>query len=297
MDGAAGIIPKYLLYGDPPAEAEHGFVHVEPIAWRSSLHNWEIKPHRHEGLRQILLVSAGGGRMRIEDAEHGFRSPCLIVVPGAVVHGFRFEPGTDGLVLTLSDGFVAEALAGHADDDLAAALASPALLDLEDADQRRVVGAAATEIDHEFHWPRPGRSSAIKAHVAVIAVAILRLRRAQGSAMQPPTPDMILVGRLRHLVEEHFAEHWPVERFAATLGVTGSRLAGACRRVAGRSVQQIVHDRLLLEAKRRLLYTAMTVAEIGFSLGFQDPAYFSRFFTLRLGLSPLAFRRREGRPA
>jgi AraC family transcriptional activator of pobA len=52
----------------------------------------------------------------------------------------------------------------------------------------------------------------------------------------------------------------------------------------------VLHARLMLEAKRSLVYTSMTVAEVGYSLGFADPAYFSRVFARRAGVAPAAFR-------
>jgi AraC family transcriptional activator of pobA len=53
---------------------------------------------------------------------------------------------------------------------------------------------------------------------------------------------------------------------------------------------QLIHQRLLLEAKRNLVYTSMTVAQVADSLGFSEAAYFSRFFRRATGLSPRAFR-------
>ena len=47
----------------------------------------------------------------------------------------------------------------------------------------------------------------------------------------------------------------------------------------------------MLEAKRGLIYTTLPVSKIGFDLGFNDPAYFSRFFTRRAGMSPAAYRK------
>jgi AraC family transcriptional activator of pobA len=52
--------------------------------------------------------------------------------------------------------------------------------------------------------------------------------------------------------------------------------------------------RLLIEAERQLRYTSMPVAQVAFYLGFDDPAYFSRFFMRRMGLTPRAFRTRDG---
>ena len=53
---------------------------------------------------------------------------------------------------------------------------------------------------------------------------------------------------------------------------------------------QLVHARIVLEAKRQLRYTSVAVSEIAYALGFDDPAYFTRFFSRRTGLSPRAFR-------
>ena len=52
----------------------------------------------------------------------------------------------------------------------------------------------------------------------------------------------------------------------------------------------MIHQRLLLEAKRNLVYTAMTIQQVSDSLGFSEPAYFSRFFKRYAGVSPRAFR-------
>ena len=105
------------------------------------------------------------------------------------------------------------------------------------------------------------------------------------------SPDLRLLARLRPMIDERFSQHWPVERYAAALGVTSGRLNAACRRVTGLSTLQLVHARLMLEARRSLIYTSHGMAEIGYALGFEDPAYFSRFFTKREGRSPQAFRR------
>jgi AraC family transcriptional activator of pobA len=58
---------------------------------------------------------------------------------------------------------------------------------------------------------------------------------------------------------------------------------------------QMVHARILLEAKRQLCYTSNSVSEIAYALGFDDPAYFTRFFSQRTGTSPRTFRRRAPR--
>ncbi|MDR3400999.1 MAG: helix-turn-helix domain-containing protein, partial [Chthoniobacter sp.] len=54
---------------------------------------------------------------------------------------------------------------------------------------------------------------------------------------------------------------------------------------------EVVRDRLLLEAMRSLTYTSAGIGQIAEHLGFADPAYFSRFFKQRVGMTASAFRR------
>ena len=72
--------------------------------------------------------------------------------------------------------------------------------------------------------------------------------------------------------------------------VAEMRLDDICRRMANLPSKEVVHERLLQEARRLLRFSAVPVSEIGYQLGFADPAYFSRFFTKRTGLPPSQFR-------
>ena len=60
--------------------------------------------------------------------------------------------------------------------------------------------------------------------------------------------------------------------------------------MANQASKELIHDRLLQEARRLLQFSAVPVSEIGYQLGFTDPAYFSRFFARNAGLSPREFR-------
>ncbi|GAB3394191.1 hypothetical protein GCM10027514_39920 [Azotobacter armeniacus] len=70
-----------------------------------------------------------------------------------------------------------------------------------------------------------------------------------------------------------------------------AHLNSICRQLCGLSALEILHQRLLLEAKRNLIYSAMTINQLSDQLGFSEPAYFSRFFQRLTGMSPNAFRR------
>nr|AIK66560.1 transcriptional regulator AraC family [Arhodomonas sp. Seminole] len=97
--------------------------------------------------------------------------------------------------------------------------------------------------------------------------------------------------RFQALVEDRYREQPSVEALAGELGITAAHLNTLCRRLTGRSPLQLLHERVLLEAKRELTYTNLTISRIADGLGFSEPAYFTRFFKRMTGLSPRAFRR------
>jgi AraC family transcriptional activator of pobA len=147
----------------------------------------------------------------------------------------------------------------------------------------------------ELVWAAPGHRAAVDAHLLAILVEVLRLFHHAEATRAPLGPRAMLVARFRTLIEARFRAQPEIESYAQELKVTVSRLRDACLGIAGASPNEMVRDRVVIEAKRVLLYSNMTVAEAGFHLGFNDPAYFSRFFSKATGESPRAFRDRHAR--
>ncbi len=287
-------IPTFFLYEDTDSEPEAvaDFVHIETIQARASLHNWEILPHRHPTLHQFLLLSEGGVRVDTEGRLEVLTAPCLVVVPATIVHGFTFEPEAGGFVLTVADRFLAECMERASeplpfpDQALAWSLAG--------ARDAALLASAFDFLHGELPWRDRGKVRATSACLELILVATGR-RAAQGGSTKAASPSRMLAARFKALVNEHAGQEWSVQAYAGALGVSVDQLNRGCRAATGRSPLQIVHERLLAEAKRSLIYTSMSVQEVGFSLGFTDPAYFTRFFAQREGCSPSQFRLRMQR--
>mgnify|MGYP002041108330 FL=1 len=86
----------------------------------------------------------------------------------------------------------------------------------------------------------------------------------------------------------------PLGRYASSLGVTEARLNDVCRRIADLPSKRLVHERVMQESKRLLLFTGSSINEICYQLGFKDPAYFSRFFQRYAKTAPGEYRLRQG---
>jgi AraC-like DNA-binding protein len=92
------------------------------------------------------------------------------------------------------------------------------------------------------------------------------------------------------LVEKHFRSMHAVSDYAEKLFVSPKSLAKRLNAHRYKTPTEIIRDRVVLEAKRDLRYTAKTIKEIAFELGFEDPAYFTRYFKKSAGESPQAYR-------
>ncbi len=290
-------VPTFLLYEDGGGEpvAEPDFVHIETIRARAGLHNWEIRPHRHGALHQFLILLAGHVRVDAEGRVEVLAAPGLLVVPIGLVHGFTFTPDADGFVLTVADRFLERRMENGQEEPLAYPLEVSAI-PLQGAEDFVLLRSAFEFLHHELPWTRPGGGRATAACLDLILVAAAR-RLVQPKALSGSAQNRLLVAHFRALANRHAGQGWPVRRYAQELGVSVEQLSRACRSTARRSPMRIVHDRQMAEAKRSLMATAMSVQEIAFGLGFEDPAYFTRFFIRREGCSPSQFRRSAGRAA
>lgn len=284
-------VPSFSLYGEAGTIRDLEFVHIEAIATRSQRYQWEIKSHTHLGLFQVLVLTGGGATLAIDDATLDMQPGAAIALPAATVHAFRFKPGSQGYVLT-----VAERLLTGADEAQQALFAplrdGPQLIRFDDAALAGSITVLLAQLLAEFRSAALGRNQMFEWLVRSILLLLCRsLSRdtLAGSARGRAE----LFHRFGRLVEQHFAEHWPVSRYAAGLGMTESRLNRLCQASAGKSAFEVTQDRLLLEARRKLTYIEAPVSQLAYELGFVDPAYFCRFFKRHTGMAPSAYRRQR----
>jgi AraC family transcriptional activator of pobA len=255
-------IPQYFLYGEATQDVDERFLHVESIAERSRRHDWTIRPHAHRDLFHLLFVLKGGGVLHAEGSVHTFAANSLITVSRSCVHGFDFKPGTDGWIVTASGVLLTRITREHSE-------LAPVF------DETCIIPMKTPAV--------PGLAALFDALVAELSP----------NAAHPKNADSQLASRYRALVEEHYRSAWTIADYAKKLCISAERLRVACVRTTGSSPLALLNARRLLEAKRSLLYTNMSVALIAESCGFPDPAYFSRFFARSTGQSPRAYRLRR----
>ncbi len=287
---STAAVPNFFLYGEAPRADSGRFLHLEALDDRSRPSEWTIRPHAHTGLNHLFFITRGAGEVRIEAEALPFAAPAVFVIPAGVIHAFDFQAESAGSVLTISGAYLAE-VAGR-DPALTTVFAQPAVLDAKP--EAEAVAHGLGQLGRELTWAAPAHEAAVESCLLGLLVASFRLiaRTApppRASAGRPAE----LTARFRGLIEQRYREHPPLEAYARDLGVSVPQLRNACLKSAGAPPLRLIHERLMLEARRLLIYSSLTVSQVAYSLGYDDPAHFSRGFTQDAGCSPRAFRRQE----
>ncbi|HJV59336.1 MAG TPA: helix-turn-helix domain-containing protein [Albitalea sp.] len=293
---ASSDLPTYLLYGERGRAAKSEVLHFESIAERSRLHDWEIRPHRHESMFQFLYIERGRAEVSIDGASASVRGPCSVTVAPLSAHGFRFSPDVQGSVITALEPHLRRLLAHE--PGLQAGVLRSGCTPLA-APQGRELRDVVASLRREFGIAAPWRALAIDAALLRLLVVLGRTTAEAAGADVEHTPRGLgYVRRFRALVEQRFREQPPLAVFADELGITPTQLNRVCRQVLGHSALAVLHARLVLEAQRELAYTSMSVKQVAFALGFTDAGYFTRFFQRETGHTPSAWREAaaRGRP-
>ena len=280
-------VPLFKLYGENQAWPGTDLLHCEPIPARSRLHHWEIKPHQHAELFQLLYVQRGQAQVEIEGTRTAISEAAIQVVPPLTVHGFRFSADIQGHVLTFGAALVA-----NLEQRLGAPLAvlsKPVSYPL--GPDRAHLRSLIETLQQEYQGNAPSRAAMLEALVTALMVWISRRQQLGQAPRTRDERDRQLLGQYLRLVEAHYREHLSIEAFAARLNVQSLQLNQLCRALSGQTALQVVHQRLLLEARRSLVYTRMSIGQLSDSLGFSDPTYFARWFKRLSGQTPNAYRR------
>ncbi|MEJ8476049.1 helix-turn-helix domain-containing protein [Roseibium algae] len=285
----SSTIPRYHLYGEGDSANDFDFFHIEAIRARSQPLGWSLEPHSHAYLFQILMITEGVGRLVDDAGEHEVLPGAVVFNPAGAVHGWTFTPDTCGHVVTFSSDYLGGREENRSEAERTALRSARNLVfQTEPPDFQRLMfylGEMAAEFDSGQR-----RRDVYRPLLALVLVHLFS-RKVEPADLDR-TPEFSLF-RYRALVEDNFRAERGADFYADQMGLTTQRLNRYCRLFMDRTATQSIRDRLVLEAKRLLAFSKLSVSQVGYELGYEDPAYFSRVFRKETGVSPQEFRTRQ----
>ncbi len=242
---------------------------------------------------QCVMVTSGSLVRLTSEQEDRVTAPAILWEPKSPDVRIRAKAGSDGVIMTLGEMTLANAI-GHKPEAAALRLMSARRFGLDlsaKPDIRDSLTACFAAIFQELDASRTGMETVIEAQIRIMLVSLWRAGIDDMTQDAAYTQANLTLERFRHLLEAHLRERWPVQRFAAELGISADRLHDICTRTLATPPQRLIQRRLTYEAEALLHRSHLTLDQLADYLGFRSTPQFSAFFKAQTGFPPGAFRK------
>lgn len=250
-------------------------------------------PHRHK-FYEVLWFEKASGAHHVDFVTHDILRGSLFFISPGMVHSLNPE-GTYGYLLAFSPEFLSQSrLPGDSFEfDLFCDYNNKPYI-LPDENERLAIqylfGLMASECRNDNPAPH-----ILQSYLRAFLLHAQRVKKNCSSDHQPVNNGFSLA-RLFQMIETHYRSNETTEFYAAQLSLSAKRVNEILRQRIGKTVTQLLLERRLLEARRELHLGKASITEMAYQLGFDDPAYFSRFFKQQTGFSPSQYRKRHSQP-
>jgi AraC-like DNA-binding protein len=248
------------------------------------INNHTSSPHRH-AYEELLIITRGNPVHFIDFIEEMSPAPVVIYVAQGRIHEFIPDRQTRGWCIRYTNDFIGESNFHYYSNYL-----DRIAFAFDEGDCRQKIGILCELLLHEYRQ-HPDNMDVYRHLLS----ALLAKLESEGKHHLPheqesKSPKQVAFKTFLNILEGNFRRPLGVGFYADKLNTSERNLNMLCNQVFGKSVSDIIEARKIIEARRELLSSALTVAEIGFSLGYQEKSYFTRVFKKRTGLTPTEFR-------
>ena len=268
---------------------------IKPIASVIDRKALDERPHRHN-FQEILFIKSGKGKHQIDDRTYVLNESTFYLIGKGQVHEFLEGRDLEGFLIRFVDNFIPPS-AINSNDAFNSTLLSSIISINELFVPYPEVKYYESILENLYYEYEKNKLEFAKTQIIqhLLLALLNKLERrvrslSKEKIIQTKDAETKMYHSFLLLIEENYKIHHDILFYVNELRVDKRKLAAVCKLFSQKTPKQILNERLMVEAKRMLLYTSNSSKEIAFGLGYDDPAYFSRFFRKYNGLSPRAFK-------
>jgi AraC family transcriptional activator of pobA len=281
------VIPTYDLYKTLGSTLGFEFYKLE-----EAYNPYEAAaPHRHNYF-EILFFNEAGGFHEIDFNTYPIAANSLHFISPEQVHQLRRAEHVTGYVLSFSKDFCFEETTGIAFIDkfpfFNNLYASP-LVQFTFEKDKKSLKEIIEKISIEYELEYEDKSEMLSSYLSLLLLYAKRnyINEIEGMATHLKSE---LTLKFKAAVEKNFLLIKSVSAYAQILNITAGHLNDTVHQHTGKTASKIIHERIVLEAKRLLYHSEKSVKEIAYELGYNDPSYFVKFFKTYADITPEHFR-------
>jgi AraC family transcriptional regulator, transcriptional activator of pobA len=278
-------IKRVPVHSIKTKEMHHSGFDIIPLGRSQNNRTYDATAfHRHTFFELFIFLS-GGGQHEIDFHKYPVKKNAVHFVAPGQIHRLHLKE-TKGYVICFTEEFFSLPTSQQVADKFPFfdGLAEPVL---------HLSTVIAHLIMNQLELLLAARTATLndeitRAHLNIILLTLKQ--QAQTHKTEEDAGKRSLVQQFRKLVNNNFTHDLPMAEYAGRLNITPNYLNSLCREREGKTATTIIQERVLLEAKRLLYGTGLSVKEIAFELNFASVAYFIRYFKKGSGLTPAAYR-------
>ncbi|MBV9389442.1 MAG: helix-turn-helix domain-containing protein [Chroococcidiopsidaceae cyanobacterium CP_BM_ER_R8_30] len=246
--------------------------------------------HRHS-FYQIIWVTRGRGAHLIDFNTYPIEPFTLYFLSPGQVHEWKLTEAVFGYIIAFTNKFFSSSLQ---DTSLLSELPYFYITNTQPLlcvgnEQAAIFNNIIQRIETEYQASLIDHEAMLSAYLRILLIEAKRIY-CPNQTTYTVTSSVLITKQFLLLIEENFLTQTFVSEYAKLLGITANHLNETVKRTTGKTAGELIRDRLLLEAKRLLIYSELSISEIAHKLNFEDPAYFGRFFKRYAHCSPSDFR-------
>lgn len=285
-------IPVYSIKQFQRAQPDNVLYEVEPFDKNRS---FTVEyPHRHDNFYELLFITEGSGNYTIDLQTYPILPNSIFFVSPGQVHTIDFSDDIKGYIFLFTSTFYLfdkegkrksndypffHQLSGHTPP-----------IQLEASEEMLGLFEMACQ---EQRQPQENTDTIIRSLLEIMLVKCKRLYRT--NTKEHLSKGRLLIKRFQQLIEENVGLNWGVKEFAAQLSVTPAHLNESVKDHTGITASSHIKEQIILESKRLLTHTELTVSEISVRLFFEDSSYFAKYFKKSTGISPSVYRAKRSK--
>lgn len=286
-------LPKIPFSKKSKTEIEFEIFSISSLfARQDNIDNQLDMPHYVE-FYLIIYITRGTGAHYIDFKPYRYNKGSIIFVSRGQVHAFDVRSDVDGFVILFTDDFLSKhmihsdilSMYGLYNYDLHEPIIQP-----EETDEeifRKTVD--------EMYWEYLLSNNFAKEEILHLLLRLLLLRVERIKRILIPkemnTEWFDTFSDFKNHLEKKFAETRTAKDYAGMMGISYNYLNTACKSITGNTAKAFIDRFIILEAKRRLATSDISVKELTYALGFDEPTNFLKYFKKHTGQSPLQFKK------
>ena len=264
-------------------------VYIRTFQEHKSEHPFIMDAHSHD-FYFVMLFTKGSGSHTIDFNKYPVSKGSVFFMSPSEIHSWNLSADADGYILFFNASFyLIDALSNQLfnlpffkskDKTRYAILNDKELKDMETVFKSIVKESV---FDSEF------RNTILRSYLDVMLFKFAAIIK---PITNEKAKSVSIVPELELLIETHYKEHQPISFYTEKLNCTSQQLNSITKNYLHKTVSDLINERIMAEAKRLLVYSSLTVSEIGYTLNFNDHSYFNRFFKKAENITPEQFRNR-----